>query len=115
MPFCPKCRYEYRSGMEKCPDCDVSLQDHLPNPLPDSSNEQIDEMVPCWQSENAIEADTVRSMLDGNGIPCLIQESPRPIYLVDMMVTNYPRTYTILVNESRLAEAGQIIQVTLPK
>ena len=25
MPFCPICRYEYREGIEVCPDCDAKL------------------------------------------------------------------------------------------
>lgn len=30
MPFCPKCRYEYRPDITRCPDCDVELVDELP-------------------------------------------------------------------------------------
>lgn len=30
MPFCPKCRYEYRPGVSRCPDCDEPLVDKLP-------------------------------------------------------------------------------------
>ena len=30
MPFCPKCKYEYRPGFSHCPDCDVDLVDKLP-------------------------------------------------------------------------------------
>lgn len=30
MPFCPKCRYEYREGITRCPDCDELLVSELP-------------------------------------------------------------------------------------
>ncbi len=30
MPFCPKCKSEYRSGVEDCADCNVSLVKELP-------------------------------------------------------------------------------------
>ena len=30
MPFCPKCKYEYREGFTLCPDCDVELVPELP-------------------------------------------------------------------------------------
>ena len=36
MPFCPKCRYEYRDDVTSCPDCKVSLVDEL---APESASE----------------------------------------------------------------------------
>lgn len=30
MPFCPKCRYEYKPGVYNCPDCGEELVDQLP-------------------------------------------------------------------------------------
>ena len=30
MPYCPRCKYEYRTGISKCPDCDEYLVDRLP-------------------------------------------------------------------------------------
>lgn len=30
MPWCPKCKAEYRAGIEKCADCKVDLVDELP-------------------------------------------------------------------------------------
>jgi len=30
MPFCPKCKYEYREGFDTCPDCEEPLVDELP-------------------------------------------------------------------------------------
>jgi hypothetical protein len=31
MPYCPGCRYEYRAGVSRCSDCDVSLVETLPS------------------------------------------------------------------------------------
>lgn len=31
MPYCPKCKYEYRPGIEICPDCDERLVYSLPD------------------------------------------------------------------------------------
>lgn len=30
MPFCPKCKYEYRPEISECPDCGERLVSHLP-------------------------------------------------------------------------------------
>ena len=30
MPFCPKCKYEYRPEVSECPDCGERLVSHLP-------------------------------------------------------------------------------------
>lgn len=38
MLFCPRCRYEYREGIDTCPDCEVELVDELP-PEPDREKE----------------------------------------------------------------------------
>jgi hypothetical protein len=38
MPFCPQCKYEYKPGVETCPDCGARLVEHLqppPEPRPE--------------------------------------------------------------------------------
>lgn len=43
MPWCPKCKTEYRDGFEECADCKVALVDELPEeePLEASSLRQV--------------------------------------------------------------------------
>ena len=42
MPYCPDCRYEYREGVEKCPDCDQKLVDALRDePEPESKDPNL--------------------------------------------------------------------------
>lgn len=31
MPYCPECRYEYRTDVFECPDCDAPLVEALPS------------------------------------------------------------------------------------
>ena len=40
MPWCPKCKCEYREGITECADCKISLVDELP---PDSENPYLEE------------------------------------------------------------------------
>jgi hypothetical protein len=35
MPYCPKCKYEYRQGIEYCPDCNERLVSSLPDEILD--------------------------------------------------------------------------------
>ncbi len=39
MPFCPKCRCEYKPGIRTCPDCNVELVASLPEE-PDKNREE---------------------------------------------------------------------------
>ena len=47
MPFCPKCRYEYKDGVNTCPDCDeplVSSLEHIkedPLSVPDEYKDWV--------------------------------------------------------------------------
>ena len=82
MPFCPKCKYEYVQGIEKCPDCDAELvwelPDHkLPFELPAESARHRDlfrdeEVVTVFTAKDTIEAEIVRGILEGAGIHCCV-------------------------------------------
>lgn len=45
MPFCPKCRYEYRQGVQICPDCGETLVASLPEDIDQDSKGQAEETV----------------------------------------------------------------------
>lgn len=45
MPWCPKCKYEYREGITKCADCDVELVDELPIEEPEEMKEVPNELL----------------------------------------------------------------------
>lgn len=62
MPFCPSCGYEYEEGIEKCPDCEVKLVDHL------SEEHFKGEMVEVYSTNSTAEAGMVKELLYGEGI-----------------------------------------------
>ena len=35
MPWCPKCRYEYKDGVSHCPDCQIDLVSEIPPEVPE--------------------------------------------------------------------------------
>lgn len=59
MPWCPKCKSEYREGIKECADCKIPLMDELP---PDSENpyseeNQMKQQVQQWALEDTEEFD----------------------------------------------------------
>jgi len=68
MPFCPKCRFEYKQGVKTCPECKVDLEPHLPE------IESIGDYVEVYMVSNRMEADVVRSLLEENEIYPLIRD-----------------------------------------
>ncbi|MBU0984525.1 MAG: hypothetical protein KKA42_11680 [candidate division Zixibacteria bacterium] len=50
MPFCPKCRFEYKVGSDVCPDCGERLVDSLPVPEVSSIGEEPERVYERWVS-----------------------------------------------------------------
>jgi hypothetical protein len=87
--FCPECRSEYREGFTKCADCGVELVPECPidealskpipllpslrdaRPLPDNVP-----LISVLDSPDEGLLLIAKSILDNEGIPCLIQNNP---------------------------------------
>ena len=65
MPYCPECRYEYRAGFSRCPDCDVSLVEELPEEKVERPVETV--CVGSYQFE--IDAQMAKTKLEAHNIP----------------------------------------------
>jgi hypothetical protein len=105
MPYCPKCRYEYRSGVKKCEDCDVRLVDTL---TPEITIPV--ELVPCWRTTNYVEADGMSVILRDKNIPCNIEDIGGLADGAYVVPAVRPRIYTLLVPEDQLEEATKVIE-----
>jgi hypothetical protein len=72
MPFCPRCRTEYRPGFTLCADCQVELVDQLEE-LPAKDSQPNDAGKASWafliSVYNDVEADLVAGLLTTCGIP----------------------------------------------
>lgn len=68
MPFCPKCRAEYVEGVRHCEECGISLVDQLPEEVEDSDAA----LVTVCRARNEIEAQMIRTLLEGNRIRCCL-------------------------------------------
>ncbi|NLN76856.1 MAG: hypothetical protein GX139_11170 [Armatimonadetes bacterium] len=67
MPYCPKCKYEYRSGIKTCPDCDAQLVDELSKP---SSRDTELVVVGAYPFESI--AQQAKLLLESNGIETVL-------------------------------------------
>lgn len=66
MPYCPKCRYEFKEGIKKCPDCETELVEEL--------GEELEHKFVLIESlESDLTADMVREALEREGIPSIIK------------------------------------------
>ena len=80
MPYCPKCRAEYREGFTECADCEVALVDELPEA--EEQESEFREHPETVALENPVVLETfvdtvefmyVASMLDKMDIPYTVR------------------------------------------
>jgi len=101
--FCPQCGSGYRDGFKRCSECDVDLVATLP-PEPDHSAEY----VPITNVQGQMEVSQIRSFLESNGIPSVVQgESTRNIYgfTVDGLAAAQ-----VLVPKEQAADAVELLK-----
>jgi len=85
MPFCPKCRYEYKPEIWECPDCGVRLVEKLEEEEPEEelitkeSTESEDEeavkdtdFVPLACYKSRFSSDFLQEALEKDGIHSII-------------------------------------------
>lgn len=71
VPFCPTCKYEYREGIERCPECDVDLVEKLDEEPKDTTDPELtdEELVPVFACADLTEIELVKGILESAGIP----------------------------------------------
>lgn len=68
MPFCPVCKYEYKDGICRCPNCDVDLVEQLPDDEPEIPvASPDDELTYALQSDKPLETSALKNKSDRLG------------------------------------------------
>lgn len=110
MPWCPKCKTEYREGFYKCSDCNVSLVDELEVEdeivIPQTNSQSWAFLIKTYNDKEAL---IIESLLGGYGIPVLRKEKGAGGYLkIVMGMTNLG--IDLYVPDSALEEARVLIE-----
>lgn len=107
MPFCPNCGFEYREGMDKCPDCNIKLVDKLPPEPEDRYSDE--EFVPAYVAYDRMEAEVIKGVLLDAGIPVIQESEPTEMSLPAIYAIPGGTEY-LTVPASRLEEAKQVLE-----
>nr|MBN2276107.1 hypothetical protein [candidate division Zixibacteria bacterium] len=123
MPFCPRCRYEYREGIIKCPDCGEKLVDSLPVESKSDSDYENDlddypdyyEWIPLASLSSQYYAEMFIETLRAKGIPAVLKSSLGHFGVTGQMGLSSYRpvggAYTIMVESRYIADADREGQV----
>lgn len=116
MPFCPKCKDEYRTGFIECATCHVRLVDKLPEEeqlyaetgfeaVPTEVETSSLKFITVFVADEIQEADIVREILSENNIPYITrgQEEMQSPYV------------DFLVREDRIEEARRLLKDIIDK
>lgn len=110
MPFCPECKYEYREGCTECSDCRVPLVRALEEEK-EEPEKRVEKFIQCWDTDDFVAADSARTALLGQGIPCRITNSGRTIVSAATLAETYSKTFMLQVPAFKEREARQIIKL----
>lgn len=106
MPFCPKCRFEYRDEFTSCPDCDCELTAELP-PLPEPKKEEPQKFVFFANVQDGPLGEGVISMLRAYDIPYRRSYSD-PGMMTGLYTGKSFFGVDVYVPEERLCEAQEL-------
>lgn len=115
MPYCPKCRYEYKPTVETCPDCGSKLVAKLRQKkrkkivtLEISEAEVLSEpkLKLLYASSNLIYVNFLKETLKKNGIPCLVKKES--MGLIPALVSQPLTDIRIFVREEDFGKSCEI-------
>ncbi len=102
--FCPDCKYEYRWGIEKCPDCGADLVERLPEPEPKVKEES--KFTLLCTAQDLVHATLLKETLETNDIPCLVKSGGGVMTTLEPL-SGYAKIY---VPEEKYEESQKIIE-----
>src|SRR6266581_7426767 len=107
--ICPNCQAEYRKGFTTCSDCNVPLVEELPE-LPKEAPDEASEIRDSAQSmifvaADAVEAETVKGLLEASGIAVNLANESSPFPGVPGLASGLK----LVVNSAQESLARQVL------
>jgi len=99
--FCPECSAEYREGFARCSDCDVPLVAALPPEEMDAMHGAEEATV--FVTRDIAEAETVKELLEANGVEVCVSGESSPL-------PGVPGEVRLIVSHHHAELAHQIIE-----
>jgi hypothetical protein len=122
MPFCPKCRYEYKPGITICPDCERPLVDELP-PEEDEAEgqaedmEQYEDWIQLARLNSRQHAEMIEDILRQKGIPAFVYSGTGHFGVTGQLgISSYPAIgggYSIMVPAEYVVDADAEAEIIL--
>ena len=113
MPYCPKCKTEYREGVSECADCHVPLVESLPeedvNSQSVENEEKLPEIVEIYRTLDERDMEQKTYHLYKNGIKYSVFEYVQPVR-EELEVLDSRIVFRILVSEEDAEKAVELIE-----
>lgn len=111
MPFCPKCEFEYRPGITKCPDCAENLVAELAlDSTRDIPHPEPAPWVKLGVLADEAEAEIVKGLLESEGIPVTVNCDVITWSGLRLQSAVPAGEKAIMVPQSRLEEAVRLLE-----
>lgn len=118
MPWCPKCKTEYREGFSVCAECGSKLVNELPleeKQTTDNGYIDYDEIINSTflvSVENRIQSNIIQNILTDANIPSFIKDREAGTYL-NVSMGDSVFGVDIFVNKSNYEKAKELVDVYL--
>jgi len=118
MPFCPRCRFEYKPGVSICPDCGAALTDEPPpSPKPQASKTNDRPWVAVARFTSQVYAEMMKEALTKQRIPAAIDSRAGHFGQTGQMgISSFQPaggTFVLLVPEHHAVEADRLGEAML--
>lgn len=117
MPFCPICKYEYKSTVSVCPDCDEPLIETLPEDSEEEIEAAYDNWIPLCRLSSDQYSDMLVEALEAKDIPAIVNSGAGHFGITGQMGATSFRpvggAFTIMVPEEKADDAANEASIIL--